>query len=119
MGNSTTPSSNYANTLTGGITVGNKTTIDAQVATGANNPLGTNKITLQAGAGLDLTGTRNSTTGLSGRIFDLPTFVDSSRVDFTQTATGETLPGRTFLTTGNSGQNTITVANTSTLAIPG
>ena len=114
---STTPSSNYANTLTGGITVGNKTTIDAQVATGANNPLGTNKITLQAGAGLDLTGLRNNTQGLSGRIFDLPAFVDTSRVDFTQTATGETLPGRTFLTTGNSGQNVITVANTATLAI--
>lgn len=115
LGN-TTPSSNYANTLTGGITVGNKTTVDAQVATGANNPLGTNKITLQAGAGLDLTGLRNSSQGMSGRIFDLPTFVDSSRVDFTQTATGETLPGRTFLTTGNAGQNVITVANTATLA---
>ena len=108
---------NFANNLTGGITVGNKTTLEAVVRTGNNNPLGNNAITLQAGTGtqgaaLDLTGTRNSSIGISGRLFNLPTATsDTSRVDFTGVATGESLPSQTLLASGASGKNVVTLSS--------
>jgi len=123
---STSSGGSLPNQLTGGITIGNKTTLDAQVAsnaaynsvlgaTSSNNPLGNNRITLEAGGGLDLRGTKSS-TGISGRLFNIPTYSDASRIDFTQAATGETIPSQSFLSTGAVGQNVLTVTNTAVLA---
>ena len=103
---------NYANNLTGGITVGANTTVEAIVRTGNNNPLGTNAITLQGTSNLDLTGTRNGAIGISGRLFSLSTSLsDTSRVDFTGTATGASLPSQSLVGTGSAGQNVVTLSS--------
>ncbi|MBK8095118.1 MAG: hypothetical protein IPK32_24900 [Verrucomicrobiaceae bacterium] len=105
--------SNFANTLTGGITVGAagataKTSLEVYNRTSsAYNPLGTNQITLNAGSTLDLRPTASSATGLSGRVFDIPATSNTSRVDFTQTATGESYPSRSMLSTGAASQNVV------------
>jgi hypothetical protein len=78
----------FANTLTGGITVGDKVTLRAMIGSTDPNPLGANELTLQAGSRLDLFGVVTTNAGLSGRVFSTAGTGNSSRVDFTQTATG-------------------------------
>ncbi|MCX6839893.1 MAG: PA14 domain-containing protein [Verrucomicrobia bacterium] len=89
----------YASTLSGGngITVGQKVILSVDVASSdliANrNPLGSNKITLQSDSELNILGSSNTTSGLSGRVFATSGTGNSSRVDFTATATGVAVPG--------------------------
>jgi autotransporter-associated beta strand protein len=122
---SATPGGVLPNQLTGGITIGGRTTVLAQTASNAaynsildnnstNNPLGNNLITLEAGSTLNLSGTK-TINGISGRLFNLSAYTDSSRIDFSQPATGEIVPTQSFITSGSSGQSLLTVTNTAVL----
>ena len=111
-------STSLPNTLTGGITIGNNTTLsavvtstDSSIAGYGSNPLGTNNVTLQNGGTLEINASSNVGSGLSVRTFNIassPTG-DTSRIDFTKLATGVTLPnsssGSPFTVTGNSLSN--------------
>lgn len=80
-----------ANTITGPINV-TAGALSGLVKTGpgALNSFGGSPIILSAGSTLDITATANtSLAGLSGRVFNTGvTLGDTSRIDFTQTATG-------------------------------
>ena len=84
----------FSSALTGGINVGSRMTLaldtnSSQLAAG-RNVLGNNTITLQNGAVFDVRGISATTGGLSGRLFTTNGTANSSRVDFSQTATGAT-----------------------------
>ncbi|MEZ5387072.1 MAG: hypothetical protein R3F13_16310 [Prosthecobacter sp.] len=87
-----------ASTLTGGVTVTNDVTLRVQANSldlnSSRNPLGYgNTLTLQAGSKLEFAPEFNQLgTGLSGRLFETNGTGNSSRVDFSQTATGLSLP---------------------------
>ena len=125
---------NMPNTLTGGITVAGNTTLGVQIVSTippstalpagftSHNPLGTNQVTLQTGAELNVIGSSTTLPGLSGRVFDIvsPTtglplaLANTSRVDYTQTATGANFYLATKNVNGVLG-NVVTVASTADL----
>ncbi|HBJ86830.1 MAG TPA: hypothetical protein DDZ88_23830, partial [Verrucomicrobiales bacterium] len=93
-----TAGANYETTLTGGITVGQQVTLGVQVNSTdltldpfefgdvIKNPLGSNQVTLENGAALNINGVNATSQGLSGRVFATNGTGNSSRVDFSGTA---------------------------------
>ena len=115
-------SDTFHNALTGGITVDDQATLRAALGSQSQNPLGTNMVTLLSGGRLDVLGQTTTVAGLSARIFDTvnPTtklalnLTDSSRVDFTGTATGVNF----YLNTvGALGSNVLTTATVADLRV--
>jgi hypothetical protein len=106
---------NFANNMSGGITVKERTILEGVVRTDSNNPFGSNAITLEAGATLEINGTANSNNGISGRVFSTTGTAFSSRVDYSGTATGVSLPTTVMSSTGVLGSSELSVSSTATL----
>jgi hypothetical protein len=108
-------SSGGTNTLTGGngISVGQRVVLSVDVTSSdlsaGRNPLGGNQITLQTDSELNILGSSLMPDGLSGRVFGTSGTGNSSRVDFTGTATGVSVPG---------GAGTLGLPETATNIVP-